>query len=250
MTRTNTYDDPQFARLYDFIIEKLGESEMEVPFWLSVAGAFKGRILEMGCGTGRLLLQFATHGYDAAGLDSSGPMLDILAEKLAGLPLSVRAHISYHCGDMVNPAFATREQYGLVCFCGSQFLHLKSDRERLACLMNVRQLLLPGGAVVLSNSRLEGRPTRKFTVLSTEAPNAPVVEWRRSVSNSRCTVTFKVSDQHENHREQRFLWTLYRVDASHMKTLIRRAGLQLLKTPLSIVAPQGKPKDLFFCRVA
>ena len=40
-----------------------------------------GRLVDLGCGTGRLLIPFAARGYWCLGIDLSAPMLEVVAEK-------------------------------------------------------------------------------------------------------------------------------------------------------------------------
>jgi SAM-dependent methyltransferase len=48
-----------------------------------------GRLLDLGCGTGRLLLPFARRGYCVLGVDLSAEMLRVAAEKAAAAGLNV-----------------------------------------------------------------------------------------------------------------------------------------------------------------
>src|SRR3954451_20284028 len=48
-----------------------------------------GRLLDLGCGTGRLLLPFARRGYWVLGVDLSGEMLKVAAEKARAAGVAV-----------------------------------------------------------------------------------------------------------------------------------------------------------------
>lgn len=56
--------------------------------WRDVIARFGEPVLDLGCASGRLLLEFLAAGIDADGLDASGDMLDIVRGKAAaqGLP--------------------------------------------------------------------------------------------------------------------------------------------------------------------
>src|SRR5882672_9555999 len=47
----------------------------DVPFWRRVAGAARGPVLELGCGTGRVTRPLARAGIEIVGIDRSAPML-------------------------------------------------------------------------------------------------------------------------------------------------------------------------------
>ena len=49
-------------------------------------------VLDVGCGTGRLLLDYMARGIDIDGVDNSAEMLALCREKAGRLGLSVRVH--------------------------------------------------------------------------------------------------------------------------------------------------------------
>jgi len=66
------WDD--YAAFYDWENARtLGRRD--VPFWKGLAVRAGGRVLELGCGTGRVLAPMARAGVPIVGVDRSGPML-------------------------------------------------------------------------------------------------------------------------------------------------------------------------------
>lgn len=61
----------------------------EVCFRRYAEGPVK-RLLELGCGSGRFLFEFARRGYVVHGLDISPPMVEYVKEKASKLNLPVR----------------------------------------------------------------------------------------------------------------------------------------------------------------
>jgi ubiquinone/menaquinone biosynthesis C-methylase UbiE len=47
----------------------------DIPFWQKLASRARGRVLELGCGTGRLSVPIARAGVSLVGVDRSAPML-------------------------------------------------------------------------------------------------------------------------------------------------------------------------------
>src|SRR5438876_771057 len=65
------YYDGAYAAMTDLI---------DGPFYVDLAQRIGGPVLEIGCGTGRVLLPIARAGTTIHGVDSSLPMLDLLAK--------------------------------------------------------------------------------------------------------------------------------------------------------------------------
>lgn len=51
---------------------------VDLPFYLDLAKRFGGPVLELACGTGRILLSVARQGIAIDGVDNSLPMLRVL----------------------------------------------------------------------------------------------------------------------------------------------------------------------------
>lgn len=72
----------EYAPFYDWENARtLGRRD--VPFWRRLAAASRGRVLELGCGTGRIALALARDGIDSVGVDRSAPMLAQASRRLA-----------------------------------------------------------------------------------------------------------------------------------------------------------------------
>ncbi|MCL2564555.1 MAG: class I SAM-dependent methyltransferase [Defluviitaleaceae bacterium] len=75
----------QTAWIYDIEHEK-NQPLPDIPFYIEYAKqqcGEGGKILELGCGTGRVALSLAKEGFNIIGLDLSQDMLGIFREKLA-----------------------------------------------------------------------------------------------------------------------------------------------------------------------
>src|SRR5436309_7814160 len=84
------WDDAGMARLYDAF-----PFDADVPLYLELAAVQAGTILEVACGTGRVLLPLARAGHRITGLDASPHMLALAREKLdaAGPEVAARARL-------------------------------------------------------------------------------------------------------------------------------------------------------------
>ncbi|MHC4473952.1 MAG: class I SAM-dependent methyltransferase, partial [Planctomycetota bacterium] len=82
-------------------------AEREVAWYRRHARESGGPVLELACGTGRLLRALAEDGHDVTGLDLSKAMLALAREHAAGAPAEVRERIRLVKGDMADFALET-----------------------------------------------------------------------------------------------------------------------------------------------
>ncbi|MBN2266576.1 MAG: class I SAM-dependent methyltransferase [Candidatus Aminicenantes bacterium] len=131
------YEAPE---LYDLLFDGL---DFDIPYWVETAKAAGGPVLEMACGTGRILLAVSKAGVEIEGFDASPAMIRRLRDKAGAAGLSVRAETA----DMRD--FDMGRLYARV-FCGfNGFAHCGSIAEQIACLRASLRHLEPGGALVL-----------------------------------------------------------------------------------------------------
>jgi SAM-dependent methyltransferase len=105
---------------------------VDLPFYLGLAEQSVGPILEIACGTGRVLLPIARKGIDIHGVDNSQPMLKILRDRLAGEPHDVRQRVTLHEGDMRD--FRLDAQYPLVIIPFRPMQHMLTVQDQLSAL--------------------------------------------------------------------------------------------------------------------
>ena len=134
-----------YSVYYDLLY---ADKQEDVPFYLGMAKETGGPVLELACGTGRILLPLARAGFEATGLDLSQSMLDKLQAKLDVEPRGVQARVALKCADMREYRFT--QKFKLVFCAFNSFLHLKTTEEQLACLRAVHEYLSDDGRLVLN----------------------------------------------------------------------------------------------------
>jgi len=120
----------------------------DLVLWEELAAAADGPVLELGCGTGRVVLHLARRGHATVGLDSDAELISSLRERAGGLSIET----------VVADArdFALDDEVALV-LAPTQLLQLLPDAgARVACLRRVVAALRPGGR--LAAAILEGMP--------------------------------------------------------------------------------------------
>jgi SAM-dependent methyltransferase len=133
------------ADYYDYLDLYAGRAD--VSFFVDLAHESGGPVLELGCGTGRVLLPIARAGTEITGLDLSQGMLAVLKRRLAEEPPEVQARVRLLEGDMRD--FDLGRKYALVTIPFRPFQHLTTVEDETSCLAAVRRHLQPGGRLVL-----------------------------------------------------------------------------------------------------
>lgn len=135
-------DFDRFARFYDLDYEAFQE---DVTLYLGLAERTGGPLLELGCGTGRLLLPLARAGYHVTGVDLSPRMLEIAQAKVGMAEVGERVTLVQ--ADMRHVDLP--QQYRLAFIAINSFMHLTTLEDQLEALRAWRKLLLPGGLLII-----------------------------------------------------------------------------------------------------
>lgn len=133
------------AELYDHVA--LYRDRPDVAFFTDAARASGPPVLEIGSGTGRVLLPVARAGVDIVGLDSSPSMLAVCRGLIEREPAAVRARIELVEGDMRS--FDLGRTFTLATIPFRAFQHLATVEDQLACLAGIRRHLGAGGRLIL-----------------------------------------------------------------------------------------------------
>lgn len=144
--------------------------DADIQFYVGLALESGGPVLEMGCGTGRVLLPTARAGVPIHGIDLSAAMLAELRGKLALEPQALRQRVSLTQGDIRSVDVGCRFALATAPFRVVQMLLEREDQR--AWLRNVRRHLLPGGTLCFDVFQ----PNYSYLV----APRGPTLEVDRT----------------------------------------------------------------------
>jgi len=134
-----------YADIYD--AQYYGYTE-DIDFYVKETSQAKGPVLELACGTGRVLLPCAEAGALITGLDASPAMLTRCKEKLAAYSSEVRDRVRLIEGDMRD--FKLAERFELITIPFRSFLLLLTVEDQLQALANIRQHLSDTGKLILN----------------------------------------------------------------------------------------------------
>ena len=260
MGQTGGYEDYAFvADLYDYVTPY--SERPDVDFFVEAAREAGGPVLEVGCGTGRVLIPTARAGVEITGLDLSTHMLAVCRERLAQEPAEAQERVQLVEGGMRD--FELGRTFALATIPFRPFQHLTTVEDQMACLQTIRRHLEPDGRLILDifNPKLEALTERNLGE-EMELDEAFEMPDGRRVTRRHKIVSRDVHEQvlraeliyyvtHPDGREERLVhaflmrW-LYRFEAEH---LLVRCGFEVEalyadydKSPYG----EGDAKELIF----
>lgn len=116
----------------------------DLPFWLDWAQRQGGPILELGCGSGRVILTLAQAGHNIVGVDHDPGMLSFLRKRAQAQQLD---EVEIVQADMKN--FCLAQRFALILVPCNTFSTLRPD-EQLATVEQNREHLASGGIFIAS----------------------------------------------------------------------------------------------------
>jgi SAM-dependent methyltransferase len=137
------------AELYDRLSSEFYDYHAkrgDIKFYVDFAVEAEGPVLELGCGTGRILIPTARAGVQITGLDKSDEMLKICRGKLQSETPQVRGRTKLILADMCS--FELESKFSLVTITYGPFNSLVSVEEQIRCLNCVGQHLRGNGALI------------------------------------------------------------------------------------------------------
>ena len=176
MATMNCYDYPQY---WDLAFRS--ETKLEADFIEDACEKYckfpATRLLEPGCGGGRLVVEMASRGYDITGIDLSEPSIQYLTKRLARRKLDAQAVVA----DMTT--YMPRRKFDAAFCTFNTFRHLTTEeaaRQHLEC---VATSLRAGGIYILG-----------FHLLPPDADEECIERWSAKHGKTKVTMTLRVLD--------------------------------------------------------
>ena len=133
------------AEFYDYVVPY--QTREDVVFFVEAAQASGGPVLEVGCGTGRVLIPTARAGIAITGIDLSPYMLDVCQRRLAQEPATVQNRVQLDLADMRD--FDLGQTFPLIMIPFRPFQHLIEVEDQIACLRCIQRHLADDGRFIL-----------------------------------------------------------------------------------------------------
>ena len=144
MKTVNTYKTT--AKYYDSDNKDMLKDDID--FYIDYANILDGKVLELGCGTGRITIPIASAGHQIWGLDVSEPMLDILREKAKCESEITNANLNISIGDMRN--FTLNQKFKFIFIPFRTFQNLITKEEQKNCLKCCHEHLTNDGLFIVN----------------------------------------------------------------------------------------------------
>jgi SAM-dependent methyltransferase len=220
------YDTPLY---YDIIFD--ADTATETAFLEAVFASHartRGKaVLELACGSGRLLKSLAERSWTVSGFDLNPAMLAFARERLDEAGLAARLWQDR----MESFRVPGKRRFDLVHCLVSTFKYLLDEADALACLDRVADVLKPGGLFVLGvhlSDPGQTKPSHERWVASRDGievvcntrtwPARPGT--RLEPMRSRLRVTLTNGETHE----QETNWEVRSYTAGQLKGLLQKAG--------------------------
>ena len=131
------------ARFYD--AENRDKTD-DLALYSRVASRHRGDILDVGCGTGRVLLHLAQEGHRVFGIDNDPRMLARLEGKLQRMS-QLRGKVSFVQADVLRHEYKRR--FSLVLLTYNALMHFREQDRQISLLQRLRSWLADGGALLI-----------------------------------------------------------------------------------------------------
>lgn len=153
-----------------------------VPFYVSEAVKAGSPVLELGCGTGRVLIPTAEAGISVVGLDLSPTMLAVAQRKIAASDLESQHRITLIEGDMRT--FSLAQHFNLVMIPFSAFLYLLTPEDQQQALLSIHRHLADTGHLVLDiyepdahTLAIQGHPLKRIGTFTHPHSGNQIIAW-------------------------------------------------------------------------
>lgn len=163
------------AALYDWEYRRRRD---DVRFYTMLADERGGPILDLGCGTGRLMLPLVRAGHVVVGVDRAPAMLARAAARLRRLAPRARRRALLLRGDLRRLPVRRRFQFAVAAFHTIQ--HLATDRELTRFFAGVARTLLPGGWFAFDTFAPNAQFLRRASASATRRPRDDARRWART----------------------------------------------------------------------
>ncbi|MGY8770031.1 MAG: class I SAM-dependent methyltransferase [Pirellulales bacterium] len=187
MTKSNSNDCYDHPRYWDLAFQD--ETEDEVEFFEEAFKKFATipvrKLLEPGCGGGRLVVEMASRGYELTAFDLSQSMVGYVNQRLEEKKLNASVYV----GDMTE--FQLPASVDAVFNTMNTFRHLITEEAAKSHLQSVANCLNPGGIFILG-----------FHIIPLDADEEDEESWTEEDGDTEVKLTLTVAEFDREKRQE------------------------------------------------
>lgn len=185
-----------FANFYDTYVRY----NFDIDIYCKLAGLYGSNILELGCGSGRIMIPLLKKDLNIIGIDNSEDMISLLYQKAAGIqkkPTIILSDIMEYTGN---------ESFDIVILAEGTLCLFHTTQEKIKVFMNAYQSLRKGGIFV-------------FNYLDV---------------NIKSGVSYEKSPRYFfNKKEKKYIIILEKLDIENQKTILNFYGEEFIEPNIS-----------------
>lgn len=218
------------------------EQLVDLPFYLERSKAAGGPVLELGCGTGRVLIPAARAGVEVTGMEPAKSMRAVLSANLARETDAVRSRVRVVEGDMRSTHAGG--PFALVTIPFRPLQHLYAFEDQLSALRNAARHLRSDGRLIFDvfypkYELLLGGVGTVFQELELPVPGAPQQVMKRYFRKDavnmltqvfRGAMVYRIFEKEALVREEEEPFQMSWYTYPQIQALTRLAGLEIVET--------------------
>lgn len=127
------------GEFYDHIMEGMVNKPTDIPFWIESVNMYGKPVLELTCGTGRIITEILDRSHQSTGIDNSESMLSVARNK--------SPYINWINADVRN--FNLNRKFPLIIFPYNAFCHFLKSSDVTNCLSCIKDHLTTDGTLII-----------------------------------------------------------------------------------------------------
>lgn len=123
-----------------------------IAYQLSELGIKSGKVLDVGCGTGRISIELAKQGYEVVGIDISPKYIELAKAKASESGVEGKVKFILCDARLIEQCIKERGSFDAVIFVWSSIIGYYSEEDDVKILSATRRLTKEGGLLIIADS--------------------------------------------------------------------------------------------------
>ncbi|GER88388.1 type 12 methyltransferase [Dictyobacter vulcani] len=151
--------NPEYDLIAPFYDIEHAHFDEDLDMYNNFAELCGGKILELACGSGRVMLPLAEQGYEVTGVDNSSQMLELAREALQEAGVAARCTLV----EQDISQLQLQQKFRLAIIALGSFAHITTRKEQQKVLAAVRAHMSTGGTFIVDISNADARYMEELT---------------------------------------------------------------------------------------